>query len=292
MLVTGATGAFGSATIHHLLAQGIAANQIVALVRDEAKAAELTQTGVRVRQGDYDDYASLVQAFTGVEKVLLVSGSDIFKRSTQHQNAIRAAQEAGVKHLVYTSFLGKNNTETSALWMVAQSHLQTESWLKESGMDYTILQNTLYMDFIPAFLGEQVLESGMIYLPAGEGKVGAVLRTEMAEAAAKVLTGHTHAGKTYRFTHTEAFSYPEIAELLSAISGKSIQYQSPSASEYAQTMLQHGMPEAYVGLFSGFAVAQALGELETVSTDLADLLGRKPTTIEAFLKQVYGTAKH
>jgi NAD(P)H dehydrogenase (quinone) len=98
ILVTGATGAFGSATIHHLLAQGIAANQIAALVRDEAKAAELTQLGVAVRPGDYDDYASLVQAFTGVEKVLLVSGSDIFKC---HSRCPRSGRETPGVHQLF-----------------------------------------------------------------------------------------------------------------------------------------------------------------------------------------------
>lgn len=292
ILVTGATGAFGSATIHHLLAQGIAANQIVALAGDEAKAAQLAQLGVAVRPGDYDDYASLVKAFAGVEKMLLVSGSDIFKRSSQHKNVIEAAKACGVQHVVYTSFLGTNETASSPLWMVAQSHLQTEAWLKESGMAYTILKNTLYMDFIPVFVGEKVLETGMIYLPAGDGKVGAVLRSEMAEATANILSGSNHAGKTYHFTHSQAFSYAEVAQHLSNISGKTIGYVSPSAEEFAQTMQAHGMPAEYIGLFSGFATAQALGELETVGTDLEKLLGRQPTSIQTYLNQLYATALH
>lgn len=292
ILVTGATGAFGKASIQFLLNNGVAAEQIVALVRDAAKATDLADLGVVVRQGDYDDYPSLLGAMKSVEKLLFVSASDIFKRSSQHKNVIEAAKNSGVKHVVYTSFLGTNETASSPLWMVAQSHLQTEAWLKESGMAYTILKNTLYMDFIPVFVGEKVLDTGMIYLPAGDGKVGAVLRSEMAEATANILSGGNHAGKTYHFTHSEAFTYAEVAQHLSNLSGKTIGYISPSAEEFAQTMQAHGMPAEYIGLFSGFAVAQALGELATVGTDLEALLGRKPTSIQSFLSQVYAAKTH
>ena len=291
ILVTGATGHFGESTIDFLLKKGISSTNIVALVRDEEKAADLKNKEVALRIGDYDNYTSLVNAFKGVEKLLFVSGSDIFKRGTQHQNVVTAAKEAGVQHIVYTSFLGKNETESSPLWLVAQSHLQTEALLKESGMNYTILKNTLYMDFVPAFLGEKVLETGVIYLPAGNGKVGAVLRSEMAETTANILTGSNHIGKIYRFTNHEAFSYQEVAQHLSETTGKTINYISPTADEYAHTLKEHGVPDDFIGLFSSFAVAQANGELEIVGSDLEQLLGRKPTSVKTFLNQVYSSSK-
>ncbi|MDP2238242.1 MAG: SDR family oxidoreductase [Bacteroidales bacterium] len=292
ILVTGATGHFGKSTIDFLLKKGISSTNIVALVRDEEKAAEIKSKGVALRIGDYDNYNSLIDAFIGVEKLLFVSGSDIFNRGAQHQNVVKAAKESGVKHVVYTSFQGKNETESSPLWLVAQSHLQTESWLKESGIDYTILKNTLYMDFVPAFLGEKVLETGLIYLPAGNGKVGAVLRSEMAEATATILSSQNHAGKTYRFTNQEAFSYQEVAQQLSEITGKTINYISPTADEYAQTLTEHGVPVDFIGLFSSFAVAQEKGELEMVGSDLEQFLGRKPTTIKTFLTQIYSPSNN
>ncbi len=287
ILVTGATGQFGKSAIDFLLKNGISSSNIVALVRDEEKATELKSQGVVLRTGDYDNYTSLVNAFTGVEKLLFVSGSDIMNRNAQHQNVVSAAKEAGVKHVVYTGFLGKDETETSPLWIVIESHLKTEAWLKESGLDYTILKNTLYMDFVPAFLGENVLESGIIYLPAGNGKVGAVLRSEMAEAAVNILTSSNHAGKTYCFTNHEAFSYQEVAQYLSEITGKTITYISPTADEYGQTLSGYGVPADFIGLFTGFAVAQASGELEIVGSDLEQLLGRKPTSVKTFLNQIY-----
>lgn len=288
ILVTGATGNFGKTTIDFLLRNGISSTHISALVRDEEKAADLKNKGVALRIGDYNNYASLLNAFRGVEKLLFVSGSDILNRSAQHQNVIEAAKESGVKQIVYTSFQGKNETESSPLWLVSQSHLQTEAWLKESGVDYTILKNTLYMDFIPAFLGEKVIDTGLIYLPASKGKVGAVLRSEMAEATANILSSSGHAGKVYRFTNYEAFSYHDVASQLSEISGRTINYISPAADEYMQTLTEHGVPADFIGLFSSFAVAQANGELETTGADLENLLGRKPTSLKTFLTQVYG----
>ncbi len=289
ILVTGATGQFGKSAIDFLLEKGISSTNIVALVRNEEKAIELKKQGVVLRIGDYDNYTSLVNAFNGVEKLLFVSGSNILNRNAQHHNVVLAAKEAGVKQVVYTSFLGKNETETSPLWVVAESHLKTEALLKESGMDYTILKNTLYMDFVPSFIGENVLESGVIYLPAGNGKVGAVLRSEMAEATANILTSDQHAGKTYRLTNHQAFSYQEVAQLLSEITGKTINYISPTKDEYVQTLKGYGVPADYIGVFAGFAVAQANGELETVGSDMEQLLGRKPTSIHTFLNLIYST---
>jgi NAD(P)H dehydrogenase (quinone) len=292
ILVTGATGNFGRSTIEFLLKKGISSNDIIALVRDASKAQDLKSQGVEVRVGDYDNYDSLVAAFEGVEKLLFVSGSDIFNRNAQHQNVVKAAKVSGVGHIVYTSFQGNNETETSPLWLVAQSHLQTEAWLKESGIEYTIMKNTLYMDLIPAFLGEKVLETGVIFLPAGDGKVGAVLRSEMTEATANILVGSNHCGKTYHIANLEAFSYEQVAQELSEITGKTIGYISPTADAYADTLAGFGVPADFIGLFSGFAVAQAKGELDFVSSDLEQLLGRKPTTIKSFLHQVYFSSNH
>lgn len=287
ILITGATGHFGKATINFLLEKGVSANEIVALVRDAKSADDFKKEGIGIAIGDYDNYRSLVSAFKGIEKLLFISGNDIQNRDSQHQNIVNAAKETRIKHIVYTSFQSKNETETSPLWLVSKSHLQTEKWLKESGIDYTILKNNLYMDLIPAFVGDQVLDTGIIYLPAGNGKVGAVLRSELAEATANILTTPNHEQQTYDFTNTETFSYQEVAQLISDITGKTIKYVSPEASEYAHTLAQYGVPENVIGLFSSFAIAQSKGELDVVSSTLETLLGRKPTSIYTFLNQVY-----
>lgn len=287
ILVTGATGHFGGAVLNFLLEKGMAATQISALVRNAEKAEDLKNKGVNLRIGSYDDYASLVSAFKGSDKLLLVSGSELPNRSEQHENVVKAAKEAGVKHIIYTSFERKNERETSPLWIVAQSHLQTEKWLKESGLAYTILKNNLYLDFLPVLVGNKVLETGTIYLPAGNGKVSFALRAEFAEATANILASSGHENKVYDFTNVEAYTYDEVAKSISNITGKAIKYVSPTAEEYTQTLTKAGVPPDFVRSVASFMAAQAEGELDVVSHDLEKLLGRKPTSLNDFLKGVY-----
>lgn len=289
MLITGATGQYGSATIDFLLKKGIAANEIVALVRDKSKAESLIQKGIEIRVGDYNDYESLTKAFQGVEKLLLISSSDLANRSQQHENAVRAAKEAGVRHIVYTSFERKNETETSPIALVAQSHIHTEKKLKEIGMAYTILRNNLYMDFLPMFFGDTVLQTG-IFLPAGEGKAAFTLRQDMAEATANILSSEGHINKEYTFSSPENLSLQDLADTLGQLTGKNIAYISPSAEIYAETLTKAGVPAEYVGVFAGFATAINQGELERYNSDLETLLGRKPTTAKEFLSQIYTPA--
>lgn len=287
ILVTGATGHLGKATIDVLLQKGISPNTISALARNREKAEELKAKGINVKIGDYSDYSGLVAAFKGVEKLFLISGSDIKNRTEQHRNAINAAIEAGVKHVIYSSFARKNETETSPIATVAEAHLKTEKFLKESGLKYTILKNNIYMDFIPVFIGDKVLETGVVYLPAGEGKAGFALRNEMAEAAANILTSAGHEDRIYNISGIESYTYRDVAKAIADITGKEIKYVSPTIEEYTKTLTDAGVPLEYAGMFAGFALAQAEGEFEETNTDLENLLGRKPTTVKAFLTQVY-----
>ncbi|GGA88096.1 NAD(P)-dependent oxidoreductase [Flavobacterium palustre] len=286
ILVTGATGNFGGLTIDFLLNKGIAAADISALVRDESKASDLKAKGVNLKTGDYDNYNSLLAAFHGIDKLLLVSGTDLVNRSKQQLNAVKAAKEAGVKHIVYTSFERKNESETSPIAFLAQSHIDTDSAIKASGINYTIFRNNLYLDVLPMFLGDQVLESG-IYFPVGEGQAAYVSRNDLAEAAANILISEGHENKEYAMNNIENYSFQDIAETLSKITNKEISYLSPASEEYAVTLKNAGVPEEYIGMFVGFAEAIKQGEFKTDSSDLEKLLGRKPATLADFLKEVY-----
>lgn len=286
ILITGATGHFGKATIDFLLQKGIPANTISALVRDETKAADLKAKGINLKIGEYDNYESLIAAFKGIDKVLLVSGSDIVNRGKQQENAVKAAKEAGVKHLLYTSFERKNETETSPIAFLAKSHIDTDNLIKASGLKYTIFRNNLYLDVLPMFVGEQVLENG-IFFPAGDTKSAFVLRSDLAEAAANVLTGEVHENKEYAMNNVENYSFQDIADVLSKISNKNIAYTSPTAEVYADTLTKAGVPGEYIGMFAGFAAAIQQGEFNSEKTDLENILGRKPATLEDFLTQLY-----
>lgn len=286
ILITGATGNLGKATIDFLLRKGVSANNIVALVRDVAKVEELKAKGINIKIGDYDDYTSLTKAFVGVEKLLLVSGSDLEKRGKQQKNVVKAAKESGVKHIYYTSFERKNETETSPIHLVATAHINTENLIKASGMDYTIFRNNLYLDILPMFFGENVLTTG-VFLPAGETKAAFALRMDMAEAIANVLINKGHENKDYAFSNTENISVPEIAKTLSKVVGKEINYVSPTADVFVDALSKAGVPMEYVRITADFSEAIKQGEFETSKTDLEKLLGRKPTTVKEFLTQVY-----
>ncbi len=290
ILVTGATGKFGSKAIEHLLNNGVNASDIAAMVRDAEKAQNLVDKGVGLRIGDYTDYDSLVNAFQNVDKLLLISSSDkkIENRTAQHINVIKAAKMAGVKHIVYTSFVRKPKFEDSAIALFQDSHVKTEQFLKDSGIDYTILQNGIYLEMIPIFAGEKVAETGVIMLPAQEGKASWVLRDELAEAAAHVLTTEGHENKVYPLTNIESTSFDEIAKDMSGKLGKDVHFQSPPVDEFQATLKQFGVPELYIGMFTMWAVAQAQGVLDFKDATLESFLGRKPTTTKQFIDQVYG----
>ncbi len=286
ILVTGATGHFGTATIKALINKGIAASDIAGLIRDKTKAKELKELGVKLKMGDYNDYESLVSAFKNIEKMVFVSGNNLEKREKQHKNVIEAAAEAGVQFVVYTSFERKNETDSSPIAMVAKAHMATEEFLKNSGMDYTIMRNSLYADFIPMFVGEKVLETG-IYLPAEDGKTSFALRKEMAEAAAVIISGNGHSGKEYAIGNMENYSFAQIADMLSEIAGKEITYKSPSPEKYKETLSNAGVPEDQLQGAVGFAGAIREGEFYTEKSDLEMLLGRKPTPLKEVLESIY-----
>jgi len=290
ILVTGATGHYGAKAIEHLLRKGVAASHLAALVRDAAKGQRLQDQGIELRVGDYSDFPSLVQAFQGVEKLLLVSSNDrgaVANRTAHHATVIRAAQAAQVKHLVYTSFVTKQGSENSAIADFLASHAQTEQLIQDSGLTYTILQNGIYLEMIPIFAGEKVAETGVLLFPAQAGKASWVLRAELAEAAAHVLTTPGHENKRYVLANTAATSFQQIAQDLSATLGKDIRYQSPPVEEFQAILQQVGVPEVYIGLFVTWASAVAEGMLEVEDSTLETFLGRKPTTTAQFLAQVY-----
>lgn len=287
ILVTGATGNFGRLTIDFLLNKGIAANTISALVRDEAKASDLKQKGINLRIGDYDNYDSLLAAFQGIDKLLLVSGTDLVNRSKQQLNTVKAAKEAGVKHILYTSFERKNETETSPIAFLAQSHIDTDNAIKASGISYTIFRNNLYLDVLPMFLGEKVLEQG-IFFPAGEGQAAYVSRNDLAEAAANVLISGKHENKEYAMNNVENYSMKNVADTLSEITNSTVSYTSPGVEVYSDVLTKAGVPGEYVGMFVGFGEAIKQGEFQAESSDLEKLLGRKPVSLSDFLKQLYG----
>lgn len=283
ILVTGATGNLGTATIEHLL-KNTTADNIVAFARDENKARHLKEKGVEVRIGNLDDTASLDSAMQGIENVLLISTLD-HHRIQQHKNVVDAAKKGGIKRIAYTG-VSLKDVNTSAIKTLMESHFQTEDYIKESGLAYTFLRNTLYTDVIPMHVGEKVFESG-IYLPAGDGKVPYALRREMGEAAANVLLQNGHENKTYEITGSELYSYTDVAQVLSELSGKNIAYTDVEATTFSELLKQSGVPEFLASIKTGFATDIKNDQFEIVSKDLEILLGRKLASLKDGLKEIY-----
>lgn len=286
ILITGATGHLGKTTIDFLLKKTSPSN-IAVLVRDISKAAELSKRGLSVRQGDYNDFSSLVKAFQGIDKLYFVSGTDVANRELQQANVVNAAKEAGIRHVIYTSFQRRNETETSPIAFVSKSHLSTEKLLKDSGLTYTILKHTLYLDMLPMFIGEKAMERGTIVQPAGNGKVSYASRTDMAEAAANILSTPGHENKIYEISGNESYSYSDIATIISELTGKQITYVSPTHEVFHQELTKAGVPAEYIGLFASFSEGVKQGEFDFPDNTLEKLLGRKPLSAREFLKSVY-----
>ncbi|QNE21728.1 SDR family oxidoreductase [Kribbella qitaiheensis] len=269
--VTGATGQLGSRVARQLAESGIAQRLVV---RDPARAPELS--GAEVAQAAYGDSAALLNALDGVHTLLLVSASESADRVSLHKATIDAAVAAGVRRIVYTSFVA---AAPSATFTFARDHWHTEQHIIGTGVDYTFLRDNLYLDFIPGFAGED----GVIRGPAGDGRVAAVLREDVAEAAARVVADPSHSGKTYDLTGPAAFTLAEAAAMLSDAWGKPIRYEAETLDEAYRSRESFGAPAWEVAGWVTSYAAIASGELSTPTTAIEEITGRPPTALSTYL---------
>ena len=283
ILITGANGHLGGATIDFLLEKSPNA-KIKALVRSEEKGKKLKNERIEFAVGDYLNYDSLVNAFKGVETFLLVSSSTMGDRHAQHANAIKAAKQNGVKHIVYTSVLGGNpNSKFSA----GIDHYKTEEDIKNSGIPYTIMRNTYYADFLPDIIGNAI-ESGAIYYSAGDAKINFAARINMAEANAIVLADpSSYKNKVYEIISGNTYTFDEIAAMLSEITGKQIKYVDIPVEALKENIVKAGMPNEIAELMASIAESMKAGEFDFIDPTLEKLLGRKPVDLKDFLLNVY-----
>ena len=281
LAITGATGQLGRLVVAALL-KSVPAAEIVAIVRDPAKAADLAAKGVVVRQGDYEAPASLEAALAGVDKLLLISSSEIGKRATQHANVIAAAKRAGVKLVAYTSIL---HAATSPLDLAAE-HKATEELLAKAGVPHVLLRNGWYIE---NYLGSvpAALEHGAFIGAAADGRIAAASRQDYAEAAAAVLTAKDdQAGKVYELAGDTAFTMAELAAATAKLSGKAIVYNELGEAAYKQALLGFGLPEPYAELYAHSDAGAAKGGLFDNSRTLSRLIGRPTTPVADVLASV------
>jgi len=266
--ITGATGQLGHIVVEKLK-EKTSSESIVALVRSTAKAAGL---GVEAREFDYVNTETLAGALEGIDTLLLISGNEIGQRAIQHANIIRAAKEAGIKWIVYTSLL---RADTSTL-SLAGEHLATELTLKASGIPFTILRNGWYTENYTGSLGG-ALAGGALVGSAGNGKISSATRSDFAEAAVAVLTGNNHQGKTYELAGDEAYTMAELAAEVSGQAGKALPYNNLPESDYAAILKSFGLPEMFAEAIASWDISASKGDLFDDGKQLSGLIGR-PTT--------------
>lgn len=284
ILVTGATGNIGRKTLQHLLKR-LPAADLVGLARDPAKAADLAAAGIEIRQGDYFEPEGLVQAFGGIDKLMLVSATAFTDRNTQHQNAINAARQAGIKHIVYMPIIHQAGS-AFALPDITDQDLFVEEQLKASGLAYTLVGHPPFIESIPFFIGGQALETG-VHAPSGEGKAGLASRDDLAEAHAIVLSEDGHAYKTYALYGDPAVSFSNVAEILSEIRGETVPYVAGTDEDYIGHLMASGLPEPAARFALGWVQGVNAGAWDGKAGDLEKLLGRKPMTVAEFLRTNY-----
>lgn len=278
--ITGATGQLGQHVFANLL-NTTAANQLVAVVRNPAKAEALSQKGVVVRQADYGDEAALTKALQGVDKLLIISSSEVGQRAPQHRNIINAAKAAGVKFIAYTSLL---HADTSPLGL-ADEHIATEKMLADSGIPYALLRNGWYTENYLASV-PPALEHGVFIGAAGEGKIASATRADYAAAAARVITEDGHAGKVYELAGDHGWTLSELAAELTKQSGKNVVYQNLSQADFAAALKSVGLPAGLADMLADSDVGASKGGLFDDSHTLSKLIGRPSTPLAESVKGI------
>ena len=281
IVVTGATGNLGGQTLDALIACGVEPAQIVAAGRDPARLARQAVKGVRTARIELDDPATLSSAFEGAEKVMLGAVPGNPRRVEQHSNAIEAARGAGVSLLVYTSFLNCDVNPDHP------DHHATEERLRESGVPHTVLRTGVYFSFFARQIPDWRAE-GELIAAAEQGRISAVSRSDVAAAAAAVLTGTGHEGATYDLGIDDAFTWPDVAGELGRQTGESITFVRLPADELEQRLRHAGQPAPVARRRVVTDLAIEDGLFVTTSGDLRRLVGRPLVGLADAVAQALG----
>lgn len=272
--ITGANGQLGRLVITSLLDK-VPADNIVALVRNPASAADLKAKGVQVRQADYDAPETWARALAGVEKLLLISGNEVGRRVPQHQTVIDAAKAANIRLLAYTSLLKADTTPM----VLAQEHRQTEAYIAESAVPAVILRNGWYLENYTDNI-QLAIEHGVVAGAVGDGRISAAARADYAEAAAVVLSGAAdYAGNVYELAGDVAFGLDDYAAEIATQSQKAVVYQALDAEAYQGLLVDSGVPEGFAQVLVDSDLQAGKGWLQDDAKQLSGLIQRPTTSL-------------
>jgi NAD(P)H dehydrogenase (quinone) len=283
--VTGASGALGRHVIDALL-ETEAPSSLRAIVRSPEKVADLAARGVQVVRGDYDAPETLGTALAGVDRLLIISSSEIGKRTPQHRAVIEAAKAAGVGFIAYTSLL---RADTSPL-ALAEEHVATEAMLAELSVPVAVLRNGWYLEnFHSAIVSAP--ELGAIAGASGEGRISAALRADYAAAAASVLRDPPTAQTVYELAGDTSFTRAELAAEVARQSGKQVVYNDMPQAEYAALLIKVGLPEGFAAILADSDAGTAKGALFSNDRTLSRLAGRPTGTLAAAVATALASAQ-
>ncbi|MCW4384704.1 SDR family oxidoreductase [Salinibacterium sp. SYSU T00001] len=283
--VTGATGHLGRLVLSSLIERGVAPGDIVAIGRDVAKLEDFAQQGVVVRTADYAEPASLDAALAGVDRLLLISGSEVGRRVAQHTNVVEAAKRAGVTFIAYTS---APHADTTSL-ALAPEHKATEKVVRESGIPFALLRNNWYTENYVQ-VAEQAQYTGLIIASLGDGRIASASRRDYAEGAAVVLVGEGHEGAVYEFSGDVAWDYDELATVVSGIVGRDVTYKRVSSKEHRSILTKAGLDMGTAGFVVTLDTNTREGALADANDTLSGLIGRPTTPLAEGLAEAYESA--
>lgn len=294
IVITGASGNYGRGVTDRLIAAGRAADLIL-ITRNPEKLADRTAQGCEVRYGDFDKPETLAAAVQGAERMLLISGTRVGARVEQHKAAIDAAAASGVKHIVYTSFIGIDDPANPA--EVRHDHIETERMMKASGCSWTMLRDAQYADAMILMAGPGMMQAGQWFANAGEGLSAMVWRDDCIECAVAVLAGEGHENRTYNITGPELQTFGEIAALMADITGRPLEYVALDDEGQYAVFDAMGIPRRPVDdqVVAGipwnsddmvtFGAALRDGYLEICTDDVERLTGRKARSVRQMIEE-------
>jgi NAD(P)H dehydrogenase (quinone) len=287
-IITGASGWYGRCAAE-LLLKKIPPSELILTSRRPDKLAPFAEQGVTVRYSDFDKPESLLDAFKGGERMLMISTLQVGRRAAQHGTAIDAAKKIGVRHIVYTSFVGIDPKNPA---LVVKDHLRTEELLKKSGLDYTLLRDSLYAESLVTQAAVRCAEEGKWISASEEGKIAFVAHDDCVQCGVAVLSGKGHENTIYHITGPELLSFRDMAEMTAKISGRPVEYIVVSDEERYRYFDSIGIPRYYIeGMYfekSGkapssdmvsFEMALRGGYFAVITDDVKRLLGREPRPV-------------
>jgi uncharacterized protein YbjT (DUF2867 family) len=272
--LTGATGEVGGRVARRLAE---AAHRKRLIVRDASRAPALPDTET-VEFGGYTDAVGVRRAFSGVDTLLLVSATEAEDRVEQHKTAVDAAAAAGVRRIVYLSFIG---AASDATFTFARDHFQTEEHIRATGLDFTFSRQNLYLDLLPLLGGPD----GVIRGPAQDGRVAPVSRDDVADSLVSMLTGGGHEGRTYDLTGPEALTLAEAAAEVSRFSDRPVIFQNETLDEAHASRAGYGAPDWELAGWVSTYTAIAAGELDVVTDHVERLTGHPAIGVREFLSR-------